>query len=642
MENSKMVWKGMFGGSLTWNGFKIDLCKSAIQKYIRRGELDKGIWSTIELDLFQLMEKGNGIRSNMINRLKVIAVEEMFNHQILRRMYSLIRDWEKYRMDEKAKSYLLNLVKIMVESPKIRLVSDHKCFLNSDFIIEKYPGKYDQLFETKNNWDSKIRIDYLKSSELNNSNLLEIWSRFIYLIENKDPNCLYWMNKLLQIESSERRYRRKGNEWLVWEYLINSIPKEKFHFNFLETINNLFSLYKDNLREKSLFMISAILYYIKDIEWENSPQMMDLINNKFSDDIVNNYYNINKSNQIIEIDDYICDWHCSEGRKKGKTLLDFAKDGSKVENEDKLFYNQMMRDLYEEYKIYQTEEKEKSKRKKKISPKKTKIRIKKKNKTNTPISNTKIIKNNDIPELELELPFIDWSEFSNFKPCMKGTASNKVMSFSCIYNNKEVVIKEMKSDFSYGRDCMILDEAKELFNIQKIGILRVRCNYIFRRINNKIFEWDNNYQVIESENTIYLIMDKFEGIILNERKNWYKNEDILKEYIRIGIYRGIFRVTDFNTRNVLINIDNLNLCSIDENRIGERKDVLDKKNIKKFKYKMVKDCLDNILENIDQKLPIIEELMKNYEKHNLFENVCLNIENLEKDVMAEIENKDIL
>ena len=35
IKSNNMVWKGLFGGSITWNGLKIDLCKSAIQKYIR-------------------------------------------------------------------------------------------------------------------------------------------------------------------------------------------------------------------------------------------------------------------------------------------------------------------------------------------------------------------------------------------------------------------------------------------------------------------------------------------------------------------------------------------------------------------------------------------------------------------------------
>lgn len=39
------------------------------------------------------------------------------------------------------------------------------------------------------------------------------------------------------------------------------------------------------------------------------------------------------------------------------------------------------------------------------------------------------------------------------------------------------------------------------------------------------------------------------------------------QYIRIALFRGLFRVTDMNPRNVLVNADG-NLVSIDENNAG--------------------------------------------------------------------------
>ena len=47
----------------------------------------------------------------------------------------------------------------------------------------------------------------------------------------------------------------------------------------------------------------------------------------------------------------------------------------------------------------------------------------------------------------------------------------------------------------------------------------------------------------------------------------------LKEYVKIGVFRGIFRVSDFNGRNVLIK-DEDKLVSIDEGDIGKRLDIL--------------------------------------------------------------------
>lgn len=57
LKKGEMVWKGLFGGSLSWNGVKLDVLKSGMQKYLRRREKEKMIWCMIELDLFS--ECGN-------------------------------------------------------------------------------------------------------------------------------------------------------------------------------------------------------------------------------------------------------------------------------------------------------------------------------------------------------------------------------------------------------------------------------------------------------------------------------------------------------------------------------------------------------------------------------------------------------
>ena len=78
---------------------------------------------------------------------------------------------------------------------------------------------------------------------------------------------------------------------------------------------NLFELYKDGLSEKLLFILSAILYHILEIDWDNDMGIDPLTTSQVSD-----YYTINMELNKIELDDYIYDWHCSEGRKKGKNL----------------------------------------------------------------------------------------------------------------------------------------------------------------------------------------------------------------------------------------------------------------------------------------------------------------------------------
>ena len=57
-----------------------------------------------------------------------------------------------------------------------------------------------------------------------------------------------------------------------------------------------------------------------------------------------------------------------------------------------------------------------------------------------------------------------------------------------------------------------------------------------------------------------------------------QNRRLFKEFVKIGVYRCIFRCSDFNCRNVLVGLkDQFSpqyLVSIDEGDIGKRLDIL--------------------------------------------------------------------
>jgi hypothetical protein len=69
----------------SYNGYSLDVMKSALQKYIRRCDPVKAIYAAAELDLFAFSKddgdkpNGEGIRSNFIHRLMVIFMEDVFS-----------------------------------------------------------------------------------------------------------------------------------------------------------------------------------------------------------------------------------------------------------------------------------------------------------------------------------------------------------------------------------------------------------------------------------------------------------------------------------------------------------------------------------------------------------------------------------
>ena len=74
----------------------------------------------------------------------------------------------------------------------------------------------------------------------------------------------------------------------------------------------------------------------------------------------------------LEIDDYAIDMHCSLGRKMGKNKVDFIKEGSVVVHEDKEYFVQEWRDMYNGGKIRSFEKQQRKKHKRKKHKRKMK------------------------------------------------------------------------------------------------------------------------------------------------------------------------------------------------------------------------------------------------------------------------------
>ena len=121
------------------------------------------------------------------------------------------------------------------------------------------------------------------------------------------------------------------------------------------------------------------------------------------------------------------------------------------------------------------------------------------------------------------------------------------------------------------------------------------------------------------------------------------SRDILKEYVKIGVYRGIFRVSDFNGRNVLIKKgeeDIVKLVSIDEGDIGKRVNILGGK--EKWLVKELnkdKSIINEIIRELYGtvgKVGLVVKKMKEYKfSDELCDEVIDNWKNLRNDLKKE-------
>ena len=77
-EIGQMKWRTCFS-SISYAGYKLDILKSALQKYLRRREFEKMLWCCSEIYMFHSLattdkekQAAKGIISNMLNNLFMI------------------------------------------------------------------------------------------------------------------------------------------------------------------------------------------------------------------------------------------------------------------------------------------------------------------------------------------------------------------------------------------------------------------------------------------------------------------------------------------------------------------------------------------------------------------------------------------
>ena len=144
---------------------------------------------------------------------------------------------------------------------------------------------------------------------------------------------------------------------------------------------------------------------------------------------------------------------------------------------------------------------------------------------------------------------------------------------------------------------------------------RVVCDKKVIRKNPKIKTFVGNTS-FSDEKAIYCMMDYFENIgDLGRNKDFLKDESILKECLRIRLFDGLFRSSDNNMRNILVNKEG-ELLSIDEgdvfgkrDRVFNHNDWCQKKNVSDS---ILNEVIDDILSEKDMKIKMIEKKMNIY------------------------------
>ena len=474
---SKLAFRTCFS-SVSFNGYKLDILKSAVQKYLRRREFHKMVWCVGEIYLFHVYAKSDvekratkGIISNLINRLIIMLDEEMLFAECEK--YLLVRrymeDFEK--SDRGDFECLFKICDVMCGARMIRRNSD----------IRGY-------------WSSRNKALKIDNSVGTDEYYFE---KFKEKFEENDSECFIWMFKIFYrgAEGEVVRYRRKENIYMIWEYLFSreNIKNNEVLRRCLEY--RLKEFYKKNRTERFIFLTAAIdiaMYKGKKVkkDWFDCSKKVKFDINSLVKEEDEKFADVNIIESVyekwgkMEIDDYAIDMHTSAGRRMGKNKVDFIASGAVIVGEDEEYFVKEWRDCYNNAKkasfaaavaLRKKKEEKKAKKNEKVKvvveEKKEEKKVEKKsNKTEREkirAAKYKLIKKMrgkpNFDELEAKLNYVDEVDESKIILCGDTTCGNKVMCFE--YEGK--IWKESRKSMFYNRDYCVVDDCKELFGLKK-------------------------------------------------------------------------------------------------------------------------------------------------------------------------------
>lgn len=329
-----------FRNEVSWNGFGSDVMKSGLQKYIRRGNIEKALFCAGELDLFkEAPERGEIIRTNFLHRLMIIYLEDVANltifNTIERKLNEAIaeRVFPEKRNKTKEEKLISDVVVLLCRSKKGRIGSHIRAVFNPKYnthtLLSKYPSikcLWDDIEENKKKQGGKEEFEYnceLFKKYLKAKNILAVY--YAFQIDMADTKL------------KTRVFGKSKPVWFIFKELMNP-----FNQKTIEKFMGWYKFHMDTIKENFLCWLIPLLFELGVV-----PEGEKV---KFEVDEFCEGWERNRRGEKFEVDDYVLDRHTRKGA--GKSLVEFAVNGAYVENEAE-FVNQLWKQFYEDGKRWE-------------------------------------------------------------------------------------------------------------------------------------------------------------------------------------------------------------------------------------------------------------------------------------------------
>jgi hypothetical protein len=304
-----------YRGEVTWNGYGSDVMKSALQKYIRRGMLDKALYAAGELDLFKEAkeDRAESIRSNFIHRLMIIYMEDVENTALIDELDTLFTNvlaerLKESRNKEKEERWISRIVYLLTLSPKARVCSHIRSIFSGKYLslLSKYPSLLELWPQIQGEDKYKLLSKFLKEK-----NVLAVYYAF-------------------QIDISNEKIGTRKAIWFIFDQLALYYPKT-------ELFRRWYKQELSTVKEGFLCWLFPMLIYLGVIH-KGEP---------LPDKSFTQTWDRNRQGDTIEVEDFVLDRHTRKGASKG--VVEFAEIGAYVENEA-TFVNPVWKQFYEDTK----------------------------------------------------------------------------------------------------------------------------------------------------------------------------------------------------------------------------------------------------------------------------------------------------
>ena len=383
-----------FRNAKSVKGHAKDELLSALQKYIRRGEFEKAIYVGIELERFSELNEAKALVTNFVNRLRVAMIEETagLTCPLLPKLFhAQFSIFEQFRFSDIAKrrTALLNMIKMLVQVQKQRLLSDIKAvYFTADakkFVLSHGSEQCKGIYRNVTQFDELVvstRYPLKEGDDL--TTFRPIVDGLLSAMKNKSDHGFYWLNLLVdatekripaakrQITSNSRAdsnpmyilfevcfaYAQQGER--LWNKSASQ-PERSWSKNAVDTLLICFEYYQHfglkkqgiakSHRDWIVFVIWPLFYCVRNVDWtHNDPASWF---STLSPAEVEELYKKHANSTAIELDDYVFDQHTTKGRSLKRKADFFAFQGALTTNQDTSLYNDLYRSVYNEFKQYQ-------------------------------------------------------------------------------------------------------------------------------------------------------------------------------------------------------------------------------------------------------------------------------------------------